>query len=1015
MAKSAFTTFKDAYAGKPTAADELTEDALEKLLKAYEAAYNRAYKTIMDAKGEVDYAAFAKQNQLFKQVAGILGEMQRELGAALKTGLDAAAAHATTLAIKHLGELGEGVTKATAWHKEYNKAYVEQVFKDNFAHVAAQTDKMVGSMKVMLRREARAVMQRAAVEGLTRRQATQRMHNDLLMKRPDFAFVDRAGRTWDSRTYFEMLGRTLMHTSLRECYTNTLANEGHDLVIVSRHGATDPCRGWEGRVLSLTGATPGYITVQEAINSRQIFHPRCKHRLLAYRPELEKVLDDYDMGLTGLDDETTLLQEAGSQWLERYGKAAQAKQQNAALQAALNDPEQAVTFAKWDHDGPNLGRFKPLNGLAFDKPLESDWAAIPDVNLGEPTMTKVAGKKASAGVLVIEPDGRVWIYEPKGHFGGYENTFSKGGVSGGLSLQQTAMKEAFEELGLKVKITGFLGDYEKSTSVTRYYVAQRIGGDPTYAGWEADSVKLVPVKDLHTMLNVAVDKQVLNDYVAGKHLAHAQAAIKAQEAEHRAALAAAEEAAKQRAAEKAATFAVKDDPLRFEDFVQIGPQKGSNEGGLFQHKVTGEKSYIKVPKSTLHAQNEYLAGELYKLAGMEVPDLTLMQWGDGRTAIASKWMDGLKGFGKMAPTKSQAVKFHEGFGVDAWLANWDVVGAEYDNIALTAAGKAFRLDAGGALLFRAQGGAKGSNGTAPFGNVVVELETMRDPKFHQVFRVFGNVSTTALFKGFKKVVSINDAAIEQVIKKAGIKGAQAQELAATLKARKQYISDVFDKLYKESRSKAKSTATKAEKVEGWWMQALTENDREHIRKHAHFREYESRDEVRMLMGKGLSREEAAAIVMYTNGTYRQWNELLREHGEGVKSSAQYAALTKAARAALTKLRSEYRYQGEVGRKLSLSGNAFDGFINKWQPGTVQTAWDLWSTSTSPTVWSGNILLRIQSKNGIQIKDFSLYKREAEVLMGPHTKYRVVEVRDNYYWSEAGETFAKALWLEEVED
>lgn len=53
---------------------------------------------------------------------------------------------------------------------------------------------------------------------------------------------------------------------------------------------------------------------------------------------------------------------------------------------------------------------------------------------------------------------------------------------------------------------------------------------------------------------------------------------------------------------------------------------------------------------------------------------------------------------------------HQGFIADAWLGNWDVAGQGYDNIIKTGTahdvGDAYRIDTGGALLFRAQGNPK---------------------------------------------------------------------------------------------------------------------------------------------------------------------------------------------------------------------------------------------------------------------------------------------------------------------
>jgi ADP-ribose pyrophosphatase YjhB (NUDIX family) len=80
--------------------------------------------------------------------------------------------------------------------------------------------------------------------------------------------------------------------------------------------------------------------------------------------------------------------------------------------------------------------------------------------------------------VIREKDGRVWLMRPSKGFGGYDQTFPKGGLEDGLTPQENAIKEAYEETGLKVKITGFAGDHEGDTTVSRFYFAEREGGDP---------------------------------------------------------------------------------------------------------------------------------------------------------------------------------------------------------------------------------------------------------------------------------------------------------------------------------------------------------------------------------------------------------------------------------------------------------------------------------------------------------------------------------------------------------
>ena len=118
------------------------------------------------------------------------------------------------------------------------------------------------------------------------------------------------------------------------------------------------------------------------------------------------------------------------------------------------------------------------------------------------------GREPAAGVVIEEPDGRVWLVNPTNGFAGYTATFPKGRADDGLTLQATAIKEAFEESGLQVRIIGLIGDVERSQTVTRYYRARRVGGTPAAMGWETQAVQLVPKADILAALNQAVDHVV---------------------------------------------------------------------------------------------------------------------------------------------------------------------------------------------------------------------------------------------------------------------------------------------------------------------------------------------------------------------------------------------------------------------------------------------------------------------------------------------------------------------------
>lgn len=163
-----------------------------------------------------------------------------------------------------------------------------------------------------------------------------------------------------------------------------------------------------------------------------------------------------------------------------------------------------------------------LNGLDVvswtDAPTDTaGWAKLAtqqNEDFTEPPMTTVPGKFAASGVVILESDARVWVVSPSNQYGDYVNTFPKGKLDLGMSLRANALKEAYEESGLQVVLTGFLCDSVRSTSVTRYYTARRVGGHPGDMCWESQAVHLVPRELLRSFVTHPNDQGVLQTLAA---------------------------------------------------------------------------------------------------------------------------------------------------------------------------------------------------------------------------------------------------------------------------------------------------------------------------------------------------------------------------------------------------------------------------------------------------------------------------------------------------------------------
>ena len=216
---------------------------------------------------------------------------------------------------------------------------------------------------------------------------------------------------------------------------------------------------------------------------------------------------------------------------------------------------------------------------------------------------------------------------------------------------------------------------------------------------------------------------------------------------------------------------------------KVGKQSGSNPGGLFVDP-DGVRWYVKQNPAPGRAENELLAGKLYGLSGIAGPELRLVKTSVGGkvgVGIASRWVDGVE----VGDVTAQTPGVAEGFAVDAWLANHDVVGLGMDNLGQVG-GKAFRIDVGGSLLYRAQGAPKG----AAFGDVAGEIFSLRDPSISpQGAAVFAKLTPAQVVASIDRVLAVPAWEIEAAVLQYGPGTlAERQALAAKLLARQKSLA-----------------------------------------------------------------------------------------------------------------------------------------------------------------------------------------------------------------------------------
>lgn len=419
--------------------------------------------------------------------------------------------------------------------------------------------------------------------------------------------------------------------------------------------------------------------------------------------------------------------------------------------------------------------------------------------------------------------------------------------------------------------------------------------------------------------------------------------------------------------------------LEGDEWREVGTKPGGSLPGAIYEDGTGDRWLVKFPKSATAAGQvpqqmveEVLANRFYRAAGVPVPEVHLVTV-NGRTGIASKFIDGAEKRTGAALGKLKSVR--SGFVMDAWLANWDVVGASFDNILVRKGGAAYRIDVGGALRFRAQGSAKGGL----FGAEVGELQSLRNASMNSTAaKTFGSITNDEVIAQIRALEErFSDAAIRRLVRSVKAQGlADPNGLVQTLIARRNYLSNVRRqleapkspalKLFDEAFEARNNSSTAAA---FWNRKASAQSSRGWI--------------------GSLSTSERSATAGYSDGTYRGMNAWLRNTQGTVplKSGSEAEALE----AALKK--------SSMPQDMVL----WRGTTRDWVPASVQvgavlTDHGFVSTSLMTSTASGfsrGVMLKILVRGGksgaAYIKPISHFSSEWEVVLQRGSRFRVIEV------------------------
>ena len=244
------------------------------------------------------------------------------------------------------------------------------------------------------------------------------------------------------------------------------------------------------------------------------------------------------------------------------------------------------------------------------------------------------------------------------------------------------------------------------------------------------------------------------------------------------------------------SFAGYDTAFDLDNLESVGQQLGTNKGGLFIDKNDNSQYYVKF-YGTDQALNEWVAATLYTWFGVPMPKTTLVTEQRQVVGVASDWIKQFKTIGpkefKALPEEQQKA-FAQHLIIDAYLANWDVVGnaPNFNMQLIEGKNQVWRIDPGGALLYRAQGELKGDKFTTKLMDYKSIMEKNPD--------VFSNVSLKDTEEAVARILKVPQEEVNKLVDSAVLQGMDkklAEELKEKLALRRLDLEKTYDKVAKE--------------------------------------------------------------------------------------------------------------------------------------------------------------------------------------------------------------------------
>ena len=454
------------------------------------------------------------------------------------------------------------------------------------------------------------------------------------------------------------------------------------------------------------------------------------------------------------------------------------------------------------------------------QPLDHTLLKNIDMHEVEPTWKKATPyQNVRYGGVIFDDSGKILLRMPKRQgdgswYDGYAWTFAKGGTDyDGEPAIDVAIREVEEETGHTGQAIGIVpGLHSSGNSASAFFIMKSVKHDPSKMDKETEETRWVTFEEAQKLIKLGTNtKGVQRDLGILKASFDEHAKIQAGQSnyEHIFKGATPAEPPKPRAprAQKPVTIlpavdlrAQKPDfPTqdRLHTMKVINASPGGSTGAVFVQDPETGKKYVRKQNKRQPDQPavEAAANHVYQAAGIQTPATQLYTDPKGGgdiilTELVEDTQDLASFMRSATPEQKAKVKkqLQQGYAADALLGNWDVLGADGDNVRIDKNGTAWRVDNGGSFDVRAQGTKKTAQEWHEYPLEIWSMRGMSHPEYgDQAAPTGGAAGWSRQIYGEMKFSQVAESCRQVAARKAEILAATPAEHRDTMRKRLDHI------------------------------------------------------------------------------------------------------------------------------------------------------------------------------------------------------------------------------------